>query len=86
MNKAITVMLILLGVLIILLYPSLHLEGGNVILFFISVFVIGFIWSYSFQILSEVRHWFWDLGYGFELTTSKITGVCLLYTSDAADE
>ena len=42
MNKAITVMLIVLGVLLILLYPSLHLEGGNVILFLISVFVIGF--------------------------------------------
>lgn len=43
MNKAITVMLIVLGVLIILLFPSLHLEGGNVILFLISVFVIGFM-------------------------------------------
>ena len=36
-------------------------------------FVIGFVWSYSFQILSEIRHWFWDLGYGFELKISKIT-------------
>jgi len=43
MNKAITVMLIMVGVLLILLYPSLHLEGGNVILFLISVFVIGFM-------------------------------------------
>ena len=25
-------------------------------------FIIGFVWSYSFQILSEIRHWFWDLG------------------------
>ena len=43
-------------------------------------FIIGFIWSYIFQILSEIRHWFWDMGYGFELRTTKITG-CLLYTS-----
>ena len=42
MNKAITVMLILVGVLLILLFPSLHLESGNIILFLISVFVIGF--------------------------------------------
>ena len=53
--------------------------------FFNSVFgkffVISFIWSYSFQILSEIRHWFWDLGYGFELTTSKITGVLVILGS-----
>ena len=45
------------------------------------LFVIGFIWSYSFQILSEVRHWFWDLGYGFELKTSNITGVLVIILS-----
>ena len=44
-------------------------------------FVIGFVWSYSFQILSEIRHWFWDLGYGFELKTSKITGVLVILGS-----
>ena len=53
--------------------------------FFNSVFgkffTISFIWSYSFQILSEVRHWFWDLGYGFELKTSKITGVLVILGS-----
>ena len=53
--------------------------------FFNSVFgkffVISFIWSYSFQILSEIRHWFWDLGYGFELNTSKITGLLVILGS-----
>ena len=49
--------------------------------FFGKFFVICFIWSYSFQILSEVRHWFWDLGYGFELTTSKITGFIVIIGS-----
>ena len=44
-------------------------------------FIIGFIWSYIFQILSEIRHWFWDLGYGFELKISKITGVLTLIGS-----
>ncbi len=44
-------------------------------------FVISFVWSYSFQILSEIRHWFWDLGYGFELKTSKITGVLVIVGS-----
>ena len=44
-------------------------------------FIIGFVWSYSFQILSEIRHWFWDLGYGFELKISKITGVSVILGS-----
>ena len=44
-------------------------------------FIIGFVWSYSFQILSEIRHWFWDLGYGFELKTSNITGVLVVIGS-----
>ena len=44
-------------------------------------FIIGFVWSYSFQILSEIRHWFWDLGYGFELKTSKITGILVILGS-----
>ena len=35
----------------------------------------------SFQILSEIRHWFWDLGYGFELKTSKITGALVIIGS-----
>ena len=50
-------------------------------LFFGKFFIISFIWSYSFQILSEIRHWFWDLGYGFELKTSKITGVLVILGS-----
>ena len=49
--------------------------------FFGKFFIIGFIWSYSFQILSEIRHWFWDLGYGFDLKTSKITGTLVILGS-----
>ena len=44
-------------------------------------FIIGFVWSYSFQILSEIRHWFRDLGYGFELKISKITGILVILGS-----
>tara|TARA_B100001250_G_C19524140_1_gene667317 strand:- start:169 stop:552 length:384 start_codon:yes stop_codon:yes gene_type:complete len=49
--------------------------------FFGKFFIIGFVWSYSFQMLSEIRHWFWDLGYGFELKTSKITGILVILGS-----
>ena len=44
-------------------------------------FIISFIWSYTFQILSEVRHWFWDFGLGFELKTTKITGLLVIFGS-----
>ena len=44
-------------------------------------FIISFIWSYTFQILSEVRHWFWDIGLGFELKTTKITGLLVIFGS-----
>tara|TARA_B100000945_G_C19877932_1_gene365794 strand:- start:193 stop:474 length:282 start_codon:yes stop_codon:yes gene_type:complete len=43
--------------------------------------LIGIIWSFSFQILSEIRHFFLDLGYGFELKTTKITGLIVIIGS-----
>jgi len=49
---------------------------------FIGKFVIvSAVWSFSFQVLSEVRHLFWDLGYGFELKTSNITGLLVIFGS-----
>jgi succinate dehydrogenase / fumarate reductase cytochrome b subunit len=49
--------------------------------FFGKFLVIGITWSFSFQILSELRHLFWDLGYGFEIKTSKITGIIVIFGS-----
>tara|TARA_Y100000589_G_C27109751_1_gene611700 strand:- start:542 stop:922 length:381 start_codon:yes stop_codon:yes gene_type:complete len=43
--------------------------------------VIGVTWSFSFQILSEVRHMFMDMGYGFELKTTKISGLAVIFGS-----
>ena len=51
--------------------------------FFGKFLVIGITWSFSFQILSEIRHLFWDMGYGFDLKISKITGVLTLIGSFA---
>ena len=42
MNKIITMLLILVGVILIFAFNSLPLENGNVILYLICVFVIGF--------------------------------------------
>jgi len=43
--------------------------------------IVGIVWSFSFQILSEIRHIFWDLGFGFELKTSNITGLLVIFGS-----
>ena len=44
-------------------------------------FCLGIIWSFSFQMLSEIRHLFMDLGYGFEQKITKITGLIVLIGS-----
>ena len=44
-------------------------------------FIIGIIWSFSFQILSETRHLFWDFGFGFDLKISNITGLAVIFGS-----
>ena len=49
--------------------------------FFGKFLIIGITWSFSFHILSEIRHLFWDMGYGFELKTSKITGTIVIIGS-----
>ena len=49
---------------------------------FIGKFIIiGIVWSFSFQILCEIRHLFWDIGYGFDLKVSKITGLFVIISS-----
>jgi len=49
--------------------------------FFGKLLIVGIIWSFTFQILSEIRHLFWDFGYGFELKTSKISGLIVIFGS-----
>ena len=44
-------------------------------------FILGITWSFSFQILSEIRHLIMDFGYGFELKTTKITGLIVILGS-----
>ena len=39
-------------------------------------FIIVFLcWTFSFHILNEIRHLIWDMGYGYDLKITKITGV-----------
>ena len=43
--------------------------------------ILGANWSFSFQTLSEIRHLIMDFGYGFDLTTTKITGLIVIFGS-----
>ena len=43
--------------------------------------ILGITWSFSFQILSEIRHLFWDFGYGFDLKISNISGLVVIFGS-----
>ena len=43
--------------------------------------VLGVVWSFSFQVLSEIRHLIMDMGYGFELQTTRITGLLVIFGS-----
>ena len=43
--------------------------------------LIGFAWSMCFHILSGIRHLVWDLGYGFEIKTSNISGIIVIIFS-----
>ena len=49
--------------------------------FFGKFILIGFTWSMCFQILSGIRHLAWDLGYGFEIKTSNISGIIVIISS-----
>ncbi len=50
-------------------------------LFFGKFLAIGITWSFSFQMLSEIRHLIMDLGYGYEIKTTNITGIIVIIFS-----
>ena len=43
--------------------------------------ILGLTWSFLFQVLSEIRHLIMDLGYGFEIKTTRITGLMVIFGS-----
>ena len=49
--------------------------------FFGKFLILAIVWSFSFQILSEIRHLFWDYGIGFELKIANITGSLVIVGS-----
>ena len=73
--------------IIFVLSLLIFIQGNNQILqffsetFFGKFFVISLCWSFSFQILNEIRHLAWDMGYGFDLKISNITGILTIFGS-----
>ena len=49
--------------------------------FFGKFIILALTWSFLFQVLSEIRHLIMDLGYGFELQTTKVTGLIVIFGS-----
>ena len=49
--------------------------------FFVKFLIVGITWSFNFQILSEIRQLILDIGYGFEIKTTKITGTLVILGS-----
>ena len=88
-SHRITGIINIIVITLICFWVSFLLLGENnyeMIEFFLNSLVGKFIilsltWSFSFQILSEIRHLIMDLGYGFELQTTKITGLLVIFGS-----
>ena len=79
----------IIAITLICFWASLLFLGENnyeMITVFLSSFVgkfiiLSFTWSFLFQILSEIRHLIMDMGYGFELQTTKVTGLLVIFGS-----
>ena len=88
-SHRITGIINIIAITFICLLASLLVFGQNsyemINLFLISTigkfFILGITWSFCFQVLSEIRHLIMDLGYGFELKTTKITGLIVIFGS-----
>ena len=88
-SHRITGIINIIAITLICLWASCLLLGEAnyqiIDLFFSSLvgkfFILAITWSFSFQILSEVRHLIMDLGYGFESKTTKISGLLVIFGS-----
>tara|TARA_B100000902_G_scaffold362765_1_gene381309 strand:+ start:1313 stop:1705 length:393 start_codon:yes stop_codon:yes gene_type:complete len=88
-SHRITGIINIIAITLICLWASLLLFGESyyimINLFLSSLIgkfiILTFSWSFSFQVLSEIRHLIMDFGYGFELKTTKISGILVIFGS-----
>ena len=78
----IVITLICLWASVLLLGESNYQLINSLLNSFMGKFIIlAITWSFSFQVLSEIRHLIMDFGYGFEIKTTKITGLIVIFGS-----
>ena len=85
----ITGILNLLGLIFISAWISSAGIGENLFEYFLvflksfigKFILIGFTWSISYHLLSGIRHFFWDLGYGYEIKTANLLGIIVILGS-----
>ncbi len=46
-----------------------------------EIVLLGFLWSLAFHLLNGIRHLFWDVGYGFKVSTAKLTAALVVLGS-----
>ena len=88
-SHRITGIINIIAITFICSFASLLVLGENsyeiAYLFLNSMFgkflILGLTWSFLFQVLSEIRHLIMDLGYGFEIKTTRITGLMVIFGS-----
>jgi succinate dehydrogenase / fumarate reductase cytochrome b subunit len=88
-SHRITGIINIIAITLICIWTSLLILGDTnydfINLFLTSIFgkfiALGLAWSFSFQILSEIRHLMMDMGYGFELQITRITGLAVIFGS-----
>ena len=88
-SHRITGIINIIAITLICIWASLLILGDTnydfINLFLTSIFgkfiALGLAWSFSFQILSEIRHLMMDMGYGFELQTTRVTGLAVIIGS-----
>jgi succinate dehydrogenase / fumarate reductase, cytochrome b subunit len=46
-----------------------------------EIVLFGLLWSLAFHLLNGIRHLAWDLGYGFKMSTSRLTAAIVFVLS-----
>ena len=46
-----------------------------------QIVVFGLLWGLAFHLLNGIRHHAWDLGYGFKMSTSRVTAAIVYVLS-----
>ena len=60
------------------LFNSFHLHST---FWYGNLFLIGFVFSLYYHVANGIRHLFWDIGLGLEISTTYISGYFTIFIS-----